>query len=125
MYILQVIRNLQSNEEYRFADDVERIMTIAIRFRESYLDEKDKNVNLQVDVEKAVGRISEALRLSQTDQETIVRVKQELETSWRLADAAQARERNAQDELLVYENKYDELKKEFEKATGQVGEMDE
>lgn len=80
---------------------------------------------MQQEVEKAAGRVAQAVKMSQTDQDTIIRMKTEIEDAWRLADAAQVREQEAQESMFAMREKVEKIQKEAEKSSGREDGMDE
>lgn len=91
-------------------------MSVAQCFRQSYLEERDNNQKMQQEVEKAAGKVSQAMKISQTDQDTIARLKKEIEDAWKVADAAQIREQEAQESMYAMRVKVDKIQLEAEKS---------
>lgn len=71
---------------------------------------------MQSEVGQAVGKVAAAFELSQTDQDTIVRLKAEIESAWRQTDAAQTREQTAQQQLHETHARLEVLQREVKKA---------
>lgn len=71
---------------------------------------------MQTEVSQAVGKVAAAFELSQSDQDTIERLKAEIESAWRQTDAAQMREQTAQQQLHETHVRLEQLQREIKKA---------
>nr|CAD7570675.1 unnamed protein product [Timema californicum] len=59
----------------------------------------EKNRELQAQIAANASKVAAALKLTESDQETIRELKQEIEQAWKMVDAAHTREQNAQDTI--------------------------
>lgn len=68
-----------------------------------------------MDMVRCQERITEVMKLSQEDQEKIAQLRDEIESAWSQTDAAQAREQEAQKQMYVMLDKFEQLQKDAEK----------
>lgn len=122
---LQIIKDLQGDQQNNLAENLQRLLSITLCLHQSFYDEKEKIEKMQDEVEKAAGRVAAAVKISQSDQDTIVQLRQEIEKSWKLADAAQAREQAAQEAMFAMKDKLEKLQKEAEKNADRGDGSDE
>ncbi|XP_059610275.1 cilia- and flagella-associated protein 58-like [Phlebotomus argentipes] len=113
----ELIQTLQSEQQFVWADEFQRIFVVCQGLRKLLLEEQHKNEDLQLDMLRCQERIAEVMKLSEEDQEKIGQLREEIESSWSQTDAAQAREQEAQKQMYVMLDKFEQLQKEAEKYT--------
>lgn len=60
------------------ADDVQRLINISQNLRQALIEQQSENARMQIEVKTAVGKVSEAFSISQNDQDTIQKLKDEI-----------------------------------------------
>lgn len=108
-----VIKDLREKEQYQLAADFIRLLSVAENLQISYKDEQQKNQELTASHVDASGRIEAALLISQRDQDTIAKLRNEVIEAWSCADLSKARE------IAIHE-KLDEMHNKFDKATAEL-----
>ncbi|GAB0090646.1 coiled-coil domain-containing protein 147 [Sergentomyia squamirostris] len=111
----ELIQTLQNEQQYVWADEFQRIFIVCQGLRKLLLEEQHKNEDLQMDMVRCQERITEVMKISQQDQEKIALLREEIESAWSQTDAAQAREQEAQKQMYVMLDKFEQLQKEAEK----------
>uniref|UniRef100_A0A1B0DBT4 Cilia- and flagella-associated protein 58 central coiled coil domain-containing protein n=1 Tax=Phlebotomus papatasi TaxID=29031 RepID=A0A1B0DBT4_PHLPP len=111
----ELIQTLQNEQQFVWADEFQRIFIVCQGLRKLLLEEQHKNEDLQMDMVRCQERITEVMKLSQEDQEKIAQLRDEIESAWSQTDAAQAREQEAQKQMYVMLDKFEQLQKDAEK----------
>uniref|UniRef100_A0A1B0CMA9 Putative myosin class ii heavy chain n=1 Tax=Lutzomyia longipalpis TaxID=7200 RepID=A0A1B0CMA9_LUTLO len=111
----ELIQTLQNEQQFVWADEFQRIFVVCQGLRKLLMEEQHKNEDLQLDMVRCQERIAEVMKISQEDQEKIAQLKEEIESAWSQTDAAQAREQEAQKQMYVMLDKFEQLQKEAEK----------
>nr|XP_029713268.1 cilia- and flagella-associated protein 58-like [Aedes albopictus] len=106
------VKDLQGNQQYALAEDFQKLLLTSQQLRQQLLDEQDKIEKMQDEVSAAAGRVSQALAISQKDQEQIQALRSEIEDAWRRADAAQSREQTAQEAMNQMREKLEKISSE-------------
>lgn len=106
------MKDLQGNQQYALAEDFQKLLLTSQQLRQQLLDEQDKIEKMQDEVSAAAGRVSQALAISQKDQEQIQALRSEIEDAWRRADAAQSREQTAQEAMNQMREKLEKISSE-------------
>ena len=78
IFALQTIKTLQGDQQYSLAEEFQKVLLICQNIRCLYKEEQTKNAKMKDEVAEAVGRVAAAFEISQTDQDTIERLKAEL-----------------------------------------------
>lgn len=78
MTSLQTIKQLQKELNAAAADDVQRLINISQNLRQALIEQQSENARMQNEVKIAVGKVSEAFVISQSDQDTIKKLKDEI-----------------------------------------------
>lgn len=60
------------------ADDVQRLINVSQNLRQALIEQQSENARMQNEVKIAVGKVSEAFSISQNDQDTIQKLKDEI-----------------------------------------------
>lgn len=60
------------------ADDVQRLINICQNLRQALIEQQSENARMQTEVKIAVGKVSDAFSISQNDQDTIQKLKDEI-----------------------------------------------
>lgn len=76
--IQQTIKSLQGLQQYNLAEEIQRILAVSVIIQGALTDQQLANVEMQDEVANAVGKVAAAFQLSQTDQDTIIRLKDEI-----------------------------------------------
>lgn len=76
--IQQTIKSLQGLQQYNLAEEIQRILAVSVIIQGALTDQQLANVEMQDEVTNAVGKVAAAFQLSQTDQDTIIRLKDEI-----------------------------------------------
>lgn len=74
----QTIKQLQKELNAAAADDVQRLLNISQNLRQALIEQQSENARMQAEVKIAVGKVSEAFSISQNDQDTIQKLKDEI-----------------------------------------------
>lgn len=74
----KTIKTLQGDQQYNLAEEIQRILSVSVVIQTALTEQQAANVEMQDEVEDAVGKVAAAFQLSQTDQDTIVRLKEEI-----------------------------------------------
>lgn len=110
------MKDLQGEQQYNLSDNIQRLLSVAQCYRQSYLDERENVAKMQAEIEKSAQKVAQAMKVSQADQDTIESMKKEIDDAWKLADAAQIREQEAQESMYAMREKLEKLQKEAEKT---------
>lgn len=114
--VLATIRILTDNEDKQVADEISRIFTVAENLQSNLRDEQAKVKHLEQHQIDATGRINDAIKISQKDQDTIILLRKEIVESWKVFDSSQSREVEASERL-------DELRKKFQSAQLEINQF--
>lgn len=74
----QTIKQLQKELNATAADDVQRLISISQNLRQALIEQQIENARMQKEVKTAEGKVSEAFKISQNDQDTIQKLKDEI-----------------------------------------------
>lgn len=110
------IKNLQGEQQYNLAEEFQRVLAVGQNLKIGLSEQQDANHHMQDEVANAVGKVAAAFEISQSDQDTIARLKEEIENAWKQTDAAQTREQSAQEQLQELRVRLDKLQVEIKKA---------
>lgn len=77
-FLLQTIKQLQKELNAAAADDVQRLINICQNLRQALIEQQSENARMQNEVKIAVGKVSDAFAISQNDQDTIQKLKDEI-----------------------------------------------
>nr|CAD7431679.1 unnamed protein product [Timema monikensis] len=77
----------------------------------------EKNRELQAQIAANASKVAAALKLTESDQETIRELKQEIEQAWKMVDAAHTREQNAQDTIDNLRHQVSRLSNDIEQKS--------
>uniref|UniRef100_A0A336LZT7 CSON006434 protein n=1 Tax=Culicoides sonorensis TaxID=179676 RepID=A0A336LZT7_CULSO len=111
-----ILKDLHPDQHSVLIENGQRLLLMAQCYRQSYLDEKENVAKMQLDIEKSAQKVAQAMKVSQADQDTIQNMKAEIDDAWKLADAAQIREQEAQESMYAMREKLEKLQKEAEKT---------
>ena len=109
------MKNLQAEQQYSLAEEFQTMFVVSQNLRRSLIEEQAKNAEMKDEVAAAVGRVANALKISQTDSDTIEKLKLEIKDAWKQTDAAQTREQVAQEAVYTLRQKLGKLEKDAEK----------
>lgn len=113
---MQTVNTLQSDQQFTLADEVQRILNVGQSLKTALGEQHTENRRLQDEIKDAVGKVAAAFEISQNDQDTIERLKLEIENSWRQTDAAHVREQSAQELVLEMRIKLEQMQVEIKKT---------
>lgn len=80
----KTIKKLQGDQQYDLAEEVQKILGVGQHLRTLLQEQQTKNVEMQDEVANAVGKVAAAFQISQTDQDTIERLKIEIGITFNL-----------------------------------------
>lgn len=89
---------------------------------------KDEQQKIEELIEKhvdATGRIEQALKISQQDQDVIQELRKEVENAWNVADTAKLREQHTHESLNVTRERYQNLLQQMKKYETKIEDSDE
>lgn len=75
---MQTIKKLQSEQQYNLAEEMHKLIMVCQNLKGSLASEKNRCTVMQQEVDNAVGKVAGAFEISQTDQDTIERLKEEI-----------------------------------------------
>lgn len=78
LFQFQTIKDLQADQQYILAEDFQRILGVCQNFKNGLLKEQERIVEMKDEVLAAAGRVAHSVKISQTDHETIERLKNEI-----------------------------------------------
>lgn len=78
MTSFQTIKQLQKELNAAAADDVQRLINISQNLRQALIEQQSENARMQNEVKIAVGKVTEAFKISQNDRDTIQKLKDEI-----------------------------------------------
>lgn len=110
------IKNLQGDQQYTLAEELQRVLAVGQMLKVALGEQQDANQAMQDEVANAVGKVAAAFEISQSDQDTIERLKGEIENAWKQTDAAQTREQSAQEQVQELQVRLDRLQIDIKKA---------
>lgn len=119
-----VIRDLREKEQYRVADEFIRLFTIAENLQLNLKDERAKIQELTEHHVDATGRIQAAMEISQRDQDTIKKLREEVVEAWKLADASEVREVELTERFDELRNQFDSTQKELKNLSYKAEDTD-
>lgn len=111
--VQSLIKELREKEQYQLAAEFIKLLSVAENLQISFKDEQVQNQELTASHVDASGRIEAALMISQRDQDTIAKLRNEVIEAWSFSDLSKTRE-------IAITEKLDEMRSKFEKATAEL-----
>nr|CAD7586443.1 unnamed protein product [Timema genevievae] len=97
---LQVLEKIEKNDALAsFTNEYKKLYDALCQVHSNEKRLMEKNRELQAQIAANASKVAAALKLTESDQETIRELKQEIEQAWKMVDAAHTREQNAQDTI--------------------------
>lgn len=119
------IRNLREKDEtIELANEVNLIWRVTENLELNLRDEQAKVEDLQRNRIDADGRINEALKISQKDQDTIKILRSETVEAWKVCDSSQKRDIETSEKLGALRLKYDSALLELKRCNVHLDEND-
>lgn len=119
------IRNLREKDEtIDLANEVNLIWRVTENLELNLRDEQAKVEDLQRNRIDADGRINEALKISQKDQDTIKILRSETVEAWKVCDSSQKRDIETSEKLGALRLKYDSALLELKRCNVHLDEND-
>lgn len=114
----------QNPELVQYAEEFTKIFEALYRSHENELSLKDTCDELEGKIQEQDGQLDLAKQLAKTDAKVINDLKEQIQSAWRMADAAHAREQTAQEIIDNLRKQIDSLNAEidFKNKMGQDNE---
>lgn len=121
----EFIKELRGQSNYSLANQVIKLVTI-LENLQFQLKEEQKNIqDLKVKFVDATGRIEQAIKISQHDNDVIKKLREEVASAWKLSDIAALREQHAHESFHETRKKYLALIEQNKKMTTKFEASDE
>jgi len=119
------IKELRSQENYQLANQFLRLVTILENVHFQLKNEETKTQDLLNQRLDATGKIEAALKISQKDNDLIVKLKTETMAAWKETDVSILREQHTNESLNVTRDRYLNLKEKLQKMSSKLEMNDE
>lgn len=119
------VKDLRGQANYQLANQVIKLVTISENLQFQLKDEQQKIEDLLEKFVDAGGRIEEAIKISQRDNDVIKKLRDEVSIAWSTADAAKLREQHTHESLNQTREKYLALVEQTRKMGTKFEESDE
>lgn len=119
------MRELQGDQMYTFADNIQKLLTLVENYRQAYTDDQEVIEEMSKKVLASEGKVEQAVRMSQMDQDKIRNLRDEVKTAWKLADAAKNREEQSHELLTNVREKLAKYEKHAAKFDTREDQNDE
>lgn len=90
---------------YSFAENIQKLLTLVENYHEAYSEDQDHIQEMTKKVAASNGKMEQAIKISQMDQDLIRNLRDEVKTAWKLADASKHREEQAHELLSAVREK--------------------
>jgi chromosome segregation ATPase len=118
--VLNALQGAQSD----FLSDFERIITVCDRLDLNLRDEEAKVRFMTENHVDSTKRVEEAVKVSQRDQDTIRKLREEVVEAWKLVDDSKTKEIQAYEKLEKMRVKFTQQQQELLKLSGKIDASD-
>jgi hypothetical protein len=74
----QTIKEVEAKQLFSAGEEIQRLLVVSQNLRQSLIEESDRNEKMLDEVASAAGKVAQVLKISQNDQDTIAKLRQEI-----------------------------------------------
>jgi uncharacterized protein YciW len=74
----EAIKEVEAKQLYTVGEEIQKAIVVSQNLRQSLIEETEKNEKMHDEVVAAAGRVAQVLKISQNDQETMAKLRQEI-----------------------------------------------
>jgi hypothetical protein len=111
------VKELRGEGNFETSNQIIRLLKVCENVYFQYNTEERKFKDLSEKYVDATGRIEQAIKISQCDNDLIQQLRNEIESSWKITDATKLREQHAHESLTGLKQKYSVLSENLKKLT--------